>query len=182
MYFFLHLLVFLDAYGLPSGAFFVLGGKSRRSWRTKEGSKVVVQPHRHDGVFVAKGKEDALCLKIFVPGESEYGEKRISVQPETLDYMDFGVAANLALHQSFLAFKNLIPSKIVTGSSGYNQHLQMCDRITTAHSVLCAKLKTPADATCSLTYVNRNLGPHPECPNIWQHECCLSAPAEALEP
>lgn len=44
------------------------------------GSKVVVQPHRHDGVFVAKGKEDALCTKNMVPGESVYGEKRVSVQ------------------------------------------------------------------------------------------------------
>lgn len=46
----------------------------------KGGSKVVVQPHRHDGVFVAKGKEDALCTKNMVVGESVYGEKRISVQ------------------------------------------------------------------------------------------------------
>ncbi|KAG6475672.1 hypothetical protein ZIOFF_061923 [Zingiber officinale] len=48
----------------------------------KGGSKVVVQPHRHDGVFVAKGKEDALCTKNMVPGESVYGEKRVSVQNE----------------------------------------------------------------------------------------------------
>lgn len=46
----------------------------------KGGSKVVVQPHRHDGVFIAKGKEDALCTKNMVTGESTYGEKRISVQ------------------------------------------------------------------------------------------------------
>lgn len=46
----------------------------------KGGSKVVVQPHRHDGVFVAKGKEDALCTKNLVPGEAVYGEKRVSVQ------------------------------------------------------------------------------------------------------
>ncbi|EHA8591446.1 hypothetical protein COCNU_scaffold054504G000010 [Cocos nucifera] len=48
----------------------------------KGGSKVVIQPHRHDGVFVAKGKEDALCTKNLVVGESVYGEKRISVQNE----------------------------------------------------------------------------------------------------
>ncbi|XP_020270091.1 rRNA 2'-O-methyltransferase fibrillarin-like isoform X2 [Asparagus officinalis] len=46
----------------------------------KGGSKVVVQPHRHDGVFVAKGKEDALCTKNMVVGESVYGEKRVAVQ------------------------------------------------------------------------------------------------------
>lgn len=46
----------------------------------KGGSRVVVEPHRHEGVFVAKGKEDALCTKNLVTGESVYGEKRIAVQ------------------------------------------------------------------------------------------------------
>lgn len=31
------------------------------------------------GVFIARGKEDALVTKNIVPGESVYGEKRISV-------------------------------------------------------------------------------------------------------
>jgi len=44
------------------------------------GAKVVVQPHRHDGVFIARGKEDALVTRNLVPGESVYGEKRISVE------------------------------------------------------------------------------------------------------
>lgn len=52
----------------------------------KGGSKVVVQPHRHDGVFVAKGKEDALCTKNMVVGESVYGEKRISVQVTSVNF------------------------------------------------------------------------------------------------
>ncbi|RRT53167.1 hypothetical protein B296_00037919, partial [Ensete ventricosum] len=59
------------------------GGRGRGGGRgggMKGGSRVVVQPHRHDGVFVAKGKEDALCTKNMVPGESVYGEKRVSVQ------------------------------------------------------------------------------------------------------
>ncbi|CAL9085313.1 unnamed protein product, partial [Musa textilis] len=62
------------------------GGRGGRGARgrggMKGGSKVVVQPHRHDGVFVAKGKEDALCTKNVVSGESVYGEKRVSVQNE----------------------------------------------------------------------------------------------------
>merc|ERR1712216_805986 len=45
-------------------------------------SKVVVEPHRHEGMFIAKGKEDALCTLNLVPGESVYGEKRISVDGE----------------------------------------------------------------------------------------------------
>ncbi|EDU43497.1 rRNA 2'-O-methyltransferase fibrillarin [Pyrenophora tritici-repentis Pt-1C-BFP] len=35
--------------------------------------------HRHAGVFVARGKEDLLVTKNLTPGESVYGEKRISV-------------------------------------------------------------------------------------------------------
>ena len=45
----------------------------------KGGSKFVIKPHRHEGVFFAKGKEDALVTKNLVPGEAVYNEKRISV-------------------------------------------------------------------------------------------------------
>ena len=34
----------------------------------KGGSKVIVVPHKHDGVFIAKAKEDALCTKNRVAG------------------------------------------------------------------------------------------------------------------
>ena len=34
------------------------------------------------GVFIAKGREDALVTRNLVPGESVYGEKRISVEGE----------------------------------------------------------------------------------------------------
>ncbi|KAK4151179.1 Fibrillarin [Chaetomidium leptoderma] len=45
------------------------------------GKKVIVEPHRHKGVFVARGgKEDMLATANLVPGESVYGEKRISVE------------------------------------------------------------------------------------------------------
>lgn len=45
------------------------------------GKKVIVEPHRHKGVFVARGgKEDLLATANLVPGESVYGEKRISVE------------------------------------------------------------------------------------------------------
>ncbi|ORE08952.1 rRNA 2'-O-methyltransferase fibrillarin, partial [Rhizopus microsporus var. microsporus] len=45
----------------------------------KGGAKVIIEPHRHAGIFVARGKEDLLVTKNLVPGESVYGEKRISV-------------------------------------------------------------------------------------------------------
>lgn len=44
------------------------------------GRKVVVEPHRHDGVFIVRGKEDVLATLNLVPGESVYGEKRIAVE------------------------------------------------------------------------------------------------------
>ena len=46
------------------------------------GKKVVVEPHRHEGVFIARGKEDALVTKNMAIGESVYGEKRIAVEDE----------------------------------------------------------------------------------------------------
>ena len=56
------------------------GGRGGRGGGMKGGGKVVVEPHRHEGVFIAKGKEDALCTKNMVPGEAVYNEKRVSVQ------------------------------------------------------------------------------------------------------
>lgn len=41
---------------------------------------MTVEPHRHEGVFICRGKEDALVTKNMVVGESVYGEKRISVE------------------------------------------------------------------------------------------------------
>jgi rRNA 2'-O-methyltransferase fibrillarin len=47
------------------------------------GQKVVIRPHRHEGVFIAKGKDDALVTLNLIPGESVYGEKRIAVEDAT---------------------------------------------------------------------------------------------------
>ena len=44
------------------------------------GAKVIIQPHRLEGIYVAKGQQDALVTKSFYPGESVYNEKRISIQ------------------------------------------------------------------------------------------------------
>jgi rRNA 2'-O-methyltransferase fibrillarin len=42
--------------------------------------KVIVEPHEQfEGVFILRGKEDALCTKNINPGESVYNEKRVSV-------------------------------------------------------------------------------------------------------
>lgn len=56
------------------------GGSRGGRGGMKGGQKVIVEKHRHAGVFIAKGKEDALVTRNMVPGESVYGEKRITVE------------------------------------------------------------------------------------------------------
>jgi rRNA 2'-O-methyltransferase fibrillarin len=55
------------------------GGRGRGGG-FKGGKNVIIEPHRHEGVFIARGKEDALVTLNMVPGEAVYGEKRISVE------------------------------------------------------------------------------------------------------
>ncbi|KAI0472151.1 rRNA 2'-O-methyltransferase fibrillarin [Xylariaceae sp. FL0804] len=49
------------------------------------GAKVVVEPHRHEGVFVSRGKEDHLLTRSIAPGLEVYGEKRVSVDNTSKD-------------------------------------------------------------------------------------------------
>ncbi|KAF2461791.1 Fibrillarin-domain-containing protein [Lineolata rhizophorae] len=57
------------------------GGAPKRGGKggAKGGTKYTVEPHRHPGIFVARGKEDLLVTKNLVPGENVYGEKRIAI-------------------------------------------------------------------------------------------------------
>jgi len=45
----------------------------------KGGAKVIIEAHRHEGVFIARGKDDALVTLNSTPGKDVYGEKRIQV-------------------------------------------------------------------------------------------------------
>jgi len=50
------------------------------------GAKVLVQPHeRFEGVYVLRGKDDALVTKNLTPGESVYNEKRVSVEDKAAE-------------------------------------------------------------------------------------------------
>ncbi|KAL1861166.1 Small subunit processome complex component [Paecilomyces lecythidis] len=63
--------------GAPRGGRGGRGGKPG----VRGGAKVIIEPHRHAGVFVARGgKEDLLVTRNLTPGEAVYGEKRISVE------------------------------------------------------------------------------------------------------
>lgn len=55
--------------------------------------KVIVEPHdRFPGVYILRGKDDALLTKNMVPGESVYNEKRISVDdPATGEKTEYRV-------------------------------------------------------------------------------------------
>ena len=44
------------------------------------GAKTILEPHRHPGIFIAKAKESMLVTKNLVPGDSVYGEKRITIE------------------------------------------------------------------------------------------------------
>lgn len=55
------------------------------------GKRVIVEPHRHQGVFIARGKEDALVTQSIVPGEAVYGEKKVSVEDDTGTKVEYRV-------------------------------------------------------------------------------------------
>jgi len=58
-------------------------GKGKGKGGGKGPARVVVEGHeRFESVFIAKAKEDSLVTKNMVPGDSVYGEKRISVEGE----------------------------------------------------------------------------------------------------
>uniref|UniRef100_A0A2I3RSU9 FBL n=1 Tax=Pan troglodytes TaxID=9598 RepID=A0A2I3RSU9_PANTR len=69
--------------GGRGGGGFHSGGNRGRGRGGKRGNQsgknVMVEPHRHEGVFICRGKEDALVTKNLVPGESVYGEKRVLI-------------------------------------------------------------------------------------------------------
>lgn len=77
--------------GAPRGRGGFRGGSSRGGGAPRGGrkgigargpTKVVIEPHRFNGVFIARGKEDMLVTRNTTPGESVYGEKRIAVDTE----------------------------------------------------------------------------------------------------
>jgi rRNA 2'-O-methyltransferase fibrillarin len=59
------------------------GKDGKGKGKGKKGSmKVVIEKHRHDGVFISKGRDDSLVTKNMAPGESVYGEKRLVAESE----------------------------------------------------------------------------------------------------
>jgi len=61
--------------GTPRGR----GGRGGGRGGMRGGKQVAIEPHRHQGVFIARGKEDALVTLNLIPGNTVYGEKKVSV-------------------------------------------------------------------------------------------------------
>jgi len=76
--------------GAPRGRGGARGGRGGRGG-ARGGAKVVVEPHRHGGVFIAKGKDDALVTRNLDTGHSVYGEKRIAIENEKEGKVEYRV-------------------------------------------------------------------------------------------
>jgi rRNA 2'-O-methyltransferase fibrillarin len=57
----------------------------------RPGVQTIIEPHRHEGIFIARGKEDALVTKSLCPGESVYNEKKIAVTDEAGEKTEYRV-------------------------------------------------------------------------------------------
>ncbi|KAL7418682.1 Small subunit processome complex component [Cryptotrichosporon argae] len=56
------------------------GGRGGKAGLGKKGpGAVTIEAHKHAGVYIAKGKEHLLVTRNMTPGESVYGEKRVTV-------------------------------------------------------------------------------------------------------
>lgn len=79
------------------------------------GAKVVIEPHRHAGVFVARGgKEDLLVTRNITPGESVYGEKRIAV-PATTEANGDAAAGTTIEYRVWNPFRSKLAAGILGG-------------------------------------------------------------------
>lgn len=69
------------------------GGRGGRGGASGGGAKkVAVEPHRHAGVFIARSaKDDLLLTKNLVPGDTVYNEKKVNVDGENGEKVEYRV-------------------------------------------------------------------------------------------
>lgn len=80
--------------------------------------KVVIEPHRHEGIFIARGKEDLLVTLNMAPGESVYGEKRIGVdigESKGVSNTSIVPVQNKIEYRVWNAFRSKLAASIVNG-------------------------------------------------------------------
>mgnify|MGYP001988082194 CR=1 FL=1 len=90
-------------------------GKGKGKGGMKGGSKVIVEQHRHAGVFIAKAKEDALCTLNSTPGKDVYGEKRIAVESDALPTGDSDKKPEKIEYRVWNPFRSKIAAAILGG-------------------------------------------------------------------
>ncbi|KAI1746352.1 Fibrillarin-domain-containing protein [Xylaria scruposa] len=78
------------------------------------GAKVVVEPHRHAGIFVSRGKEDHLLTRSIAPGVEVYGEKRISVDEATKDAEGASVTTKVE-YRIWNPFRSKLAAAVIGG-------------------------------------------------------------------
>ncbi|KAF4121807.1 rRNA 2'-O-methyltransferase fibrillarin [Geosmithia morbida] len=92
------------------------GGRGGGAPGQKGGAKVIVEPHRHAGVFVIRGgKEDGLATRNITPGESVYGEKRVSVD-ETQQNDDGTTTTTKVEYRTWNPFRSKLCAAIAGGA------------------------------------------------------------------
>ncbi|KAI4124748.1 MAG: hypothetical protein LQ338_004644 [Usnochroma carphineum] len=82
------------------------------------GKGVREEPHRHPGVFIARGKEDMLVTKNLTPGESVYGEKRIAVESASPALTNGDTSAPATTTKTEYRVWNPFRSKLAAGILG----------------------------------------------------------------
>jgi rRNA 2'-O-methyltransferase fibrillarin len=80
--------------------------------RAKQKTEII--PHRHEGIFIARGKEDLLVTLNMVPGESVYGEKRIGVEVANKN-TDVSTVPLKIEYRVWNAFRSKLAASIVNG-------------------------------------------------------------------
>ena len=93
------------------------GGHGRGGIGSKKFSKpkTTVQPHPFDGVYIIKTTEDVLATKNMVPGESVYGEKRVTIEENTQMPTGTGDVENKVEYRVWNAFRSKLGAAIVNG-------------------------------------------------------------------
>jgi rRNA 2'-O-methyltransferase fibrillarin len=77
---------------------------------------MIVEPHRHAGVFVTRGgKEDLLATANLAPGESVYGEKRVTVESPGGKNEDGTTATTKTEYRIWNPFRSKLAAGILGG-------------------------------------------------------------------
>nr|XP_025865391.1 rRNA/tRNA 2'-O-methyltransferase fibrillarin-like protein 1 [Vulpes vulpes] len=93
-----------------------------QSRRRKGAAGVSVEPHRHEGVFIYRGAEDALVTLNLVPGQSVYGERRLTSRRRK---GAAGVSVEPHRHEGVFIYRGaedaLVTLNLVPGQSVYGE-------------------------------------------------------------